>query len=158
MKKLFSILVCMIILFKLQSQVASTVQSHKTVQNLSDSHWTFKVENCCLNYYDIKVHHGYIYYSGERNEYYPGVYSIKNDTLFLREFHSDEDDPFDLYNKEVKFVALLNENYFQLLYREDQIRTKEGCIKWVKTLLDKKLIFRKTNKLSNKTEHPAPSL
>jgi hypothetical protein len=142
----------MLILVKLSSQEVSQVQFQKKGYNLSNSHWTFKVENCCLNYYDLKEYHSYIFYSGERDEYYPGVYSIKNDTLFLREFYSYEDDPFELLDKEVKFVALLNGNSFQLLYREDQIRTKEGYIKWVKTLLDEKPIFRRTNKLSNKTK------
>ncbi len=152
MKKLFSIIICLIIIVKLSSQEVYQVQSYEKAYNLSNSHWTFKVENCCLNYYDLKEHHSYIFYSGERDEYYPGVYSIKNDTLFLREFYSDEDDPFELLDKEVKFVALLNGNSFQLLYREDQIHTKEGYIKWVKTLLGEKPIFRRTNKLSNKTK------
>ena len=134
-------------LMKLSSQEVSKVQLHKIAYNLSNSRWTARIENCCLNYYEFKKHNSYIFYSGERDEYYPGVYSIKNDTLFLREFYSDENDPFELLNNEVKFVALLNGNSFQILYKEDQICTKEGHIKWSETILDKKPIYQIVNKL-----------
>ncbi len=112
--------------------------------DLTNSHWAMKIKNCCTNYYDFKDHGTYVFYSGERDEYYPGVYSQKNDTIFFREFYSNEDDPYKLLDRESKFVGLvLNEDSFQLLYREDPIQTNNGKIKWLKTSLSKPSIFQR---------------
>lgn len=62
--------------------------------------------------------------------------------MFLHEFYSDEDDPFEILDREVKFIALINEKSFQLLYREDLIRTKKGEIKWLKTTLEKPTFWK----------------
>lgn len=107
------------------------------VKNLQNSRWISKDDIRYTNYYEFKNHGSFIFYSGERDEYYPGIYYIKNDTLFLHEFYSDEDDPFCLLNREVKFIAFLDETKFIILYREDQIRTKKGKIRWYKTKLKK---------------------
>ena len=132
------------VVVNLISQVAQNNHPYRKTYDLLNTHWVSKIENCCSNYYDFKEHGSYIFYSGERDEYCPGIYSIKKDTLFLHEFYSDEDDPFEILDREAKFVALINENSFQLLYREDLIRTKKGEIKWLRTKLDKPT-FRKTN-------------
>lgn len=134
----------MMVVVNLISQVAQNNHPYRKTYDLLNTHWVSKIENCCSNYYDFKEHGSYIFYSGERDEYCPGIYSIKKDTLFLHEFYSDEDDPFEILDREAKFVALINENSFQLLYREDLIRTKKGEIKWLRTKLDKPT-FRKTN-------------
>jgi len=145
MKKIFVIMACMMmVVVNLISQVAQNNHPYRKTYDLLNTHWVSKIENCCSNYYDFKEHGSYIFYSGERDEYCPGIYSIKKDTLFLHEFYSDEDDPFEILDREAKFVALINENSFQLLYREDLIRTKKGEIKWLRTKLDKPT-FRKTN-------------
>ena len=142
-------MLCMITGLNLISQKKPGNHSSRKIYNLANTRWVSKIKNCCTNYYDFKIHGSYIFYSGERDEFCPGVYSIKKDTLFLNEFYSDEDDPFNILDKEVKFVALINENYFHLLYREDLIRTKTGEVKWLKTKLDNPT-YRKTVKTSIK--------
>jgi len=77
MKRLFILLICVTIFSKLFSQV-----TNNNKYNFSNTHWVLKIENCCVNYYDFKEHGSYIYYSGERNEYYPGVYSLKRILYF----------------------------------------------------------------------------
>jgi hypothetical protein len=138
MKKMFLVLVSMIIsIVNLNAQEGLNDSKVKNLHNLQNSRWISKDDIRYTNYYEFKNHGSYIFYSGEREEYYPGIYYIKNDTLFLHEFYSDEDDPFCLLNREIKFIALLDETKFILLYREDQIRTKKGEIQWYKTNLGK---------------------
>lgn len=142
MKKTFIKLTFLMAFGSLTSQVVPNTKPHKKVPELTNSRWSLKIENCCTNYYDFKEHGSYVFYSGERDEYYPGVYTIKQDTLYLREFYSDEDDYFELLNREARFVALLDKNSLRLLCRQDPVLTKKGKIKWLKTLLDKS-IYRK---------------
>jgi len=76
------------------SSVAQEVVNNRTNNkryNLTNTYWAMKVENCCSNYYHFNKHGSYVYYSGEQDEYCPGVFSIKKDTLFLHEFYADED-------------------------------------------------------------------
>lgn len=140
MKKLLFILVCTIIaIVNLNAQ--ERLKDSK-VKNLQNSRWISKDDNRYTNYYEFKKHGSYIYYSGERDEYSPGVYYLKNDTLFLQEFYSDEDDQFNLLNIEVKFIAFLEETKFTLLYKKDQIKTINGEIKWYITKLGKPTYWR----------------
>lgn len=129
------------------SSVAQEVVNNRTNNkryNLTNTYWAMKVENCCSNYYHFNKHGSYVYYSGEQDEYCPGVFSIKKDTLFLHEFYADEDDLFDILNREVKFIAFVSKNSIQVIYREDLIKTKEGEIRWLKTKLDNPVTYRKT--------------
>jgi hypothetical protein len=137
MKKLFMTIIIMMLVITLVPQEVVNNHSCKKTYDLANTHWVSKIENCCSNYYDFKEHGIYIFYSGEREEYSPGIYSIKKDTIFLYEFYSGEDDPYEILDEDVKFVALMNGNSFQLLYREDIIRTGNGDFKWIRTKLDK---------------------
>lgn len=145
MKRLFLIITFLMIVINLSSQEIVTDHSCKPKYNLVNTHWVSKIGNCCSNYYDFKEHGRSIFYSGERNEYSPGVYSIKKDTLFLHEFHSDEDDAYEILDEDVKFVALINGNSFKLLYREDIVRTQTGDLKWIRTKLTNSA-YKKTNR------------
>jgi len=136
MKRLFVTIIIMMIVITLSPQEVVNNHPCKKKYDLANTHWVSKIENCCSNYYDFKEHGSYIFYSGERDEYFPGIYSIKKDTLFLHEFYSDEDDPCEILDEDVKFVALINGNSFKLLYREDIIRTLNGDFKWIRTKLD----------------------
>jgi hypothetical protein len=136
MIKIFITCVFLMLFLKVNSQHNILKTKHpKTVFNLNNSKWSLKIAPFCTNTFYFKSHGSYIFYSGEIKEYYPGVYYIKKDTLFLREFYSDEDDAFSLLTREVKFTVLLKDKYLQPLYREDPVLNKNGEIKWIKTQL-----------------------
>lgn len=148
MNKKLLILACLLVVISSISQEMQHDHTCNKRHELHNTRWLSIIENCCVNYYEFKEHGSYIYYSGEREEYSPGVYSIKEDTLFLHEFYFDEDDPFALLDREVKFIALIKENSFQLLYREDLIRTMRGEVKWLKTMLEKQTYWKFNSKTS----------
>jgi len=136
MRKIFITCVFLMLFLKVNSQHNILKTKHpKTVFNLNNSKWSLKIAPFCTNTFYFMSHGSYIFYSGEIKEFHPGVYYIKKDTLFLREFYSDEDDAFSLLTREVKFTVLLKDKYLQPLYREDPVLNKNGEIKWIKTQL-----------------------
>ena len=137
MKRSFLIITALMIVINLSSQEVIVDHFCKTKNNLVNTRWVSKIGKHCSNYYDFKEHGSYIFYSGERNEYSPGVYSIKKDTLFLHEFYSNEDDPYEILDEYVKFVALANRNSLKFLYREDIVRTQTRDLKRIRTKLNK---------------------
>lgn len=116
MKRLYLVFFCfMLIVLDILSQDSLYKKSNIIKHDLKDTRWGSRVENSYSNYYDFKTRGSFVFYSGEHEDFYPGVYSIKEDTLFLCEFQSYEDDPFEILDREVRYTAIIKGDFFEII-------------------------------------------
>jgi hypothetical protein len=68
------------------NQSGQQVTSGEPMTQLSDTKWSYKIAEGCINTYHFKSDSQYVFYSCEMEDAYYGKYFVQNDTLHLYEY------------------------------------------------------------------------